>query len=546
MRHALLLYLTMFSLSVEALSPSQVFEMVKNSVFVVRSLDATGKSIAQGSGVFMPSGKIGTNCHVVKNGLSFQVGSDKQFVLATVWGSDEEKDICLLEAVGLSGEPVNLGQASHLRVGDAVYAVGAPRGLELSLSDGIVSQLRGGPPPLIQTTAAISPGSSGGGLFDGEGLLVGFTSLHVKGGQSLNFALPVEWVEAIQPGRKAAQGRSELGWEERNSSLTIAGNWTGARDWCEQWTQAQPKNGNAWSQLGSAYLMLEDYTKAAQAYRQAVRIDPNDGYTWYVLGSAYIRLKRYTEAIAAYKEVVRIDSKSAGAWNRIGLIFDILKQYADAVNAYRQAIRIDPNNADAWESLGSMYMAQDRYVDAIPAFLEAVRIDPKNARTWYSIGLTYVMSGNRSAASVAVSQLRSIDPAEADKLARLVNGANQENRGAEDGWVVVGSDASDATYANPSSIRRKGVMVTMWDIVDFKKAKSIDRSVRPYKSTMSQSEYDCQNERLRPLSSSLRSNNMAKGDVVFSNDESGEWIALPPDSRGKRLWLVACGEPSEK
>ncbi len=545
MRHALLLSMMMFTFGVEALSPSQVFEKVKNSVFVVRSLDATGRSIAQGSGVFMPSGKIGTNCHVVKNGLSFQVGSDKQFVPATVWGSDEEKDICLLEAVGLTGEPANMGQASHLRVGEAVYAVGAPRGLELSLSDGIVSQLRGGPPPLIQTTAAISPGSSGGGLFDREGLLVGFTTLYVKGGQSLNFALPVEWVETIKPGRKAAQGSSDLGWEERNNALTIAGDWTGARDWCEQWTQAQPKKGNAWSQLGSAYLMLEDYNKAVKAYRQAVRIEPDNDYTWYMLGSAYIRLKRYTEAIAAYKQVVRIDSKSAGAWNRIGLIFDRLKQYTEAANAYRQAIRIDPNNAYAWESLGSLYMDHDRYADAIPAFLEAVRINPKDARIWYSLGLTYVMSGNRSAALVAVSQLRSIDPAEADKLIRLVNGANQENRGAEDGWVIVGSDASDATYANPSSIRRNGVMVTMWDIVDFKKARSIGRPVRSYKSTMTQSEYDCQNERLRTINSSFRSNNMAKGDVVFSNDENGEWIALPPDSRGKRLWLVACGKPSE-
>ena len=54
-------------------------------------------------------------------------------------------------------------------MGEPVYAVGAPQGLELSLSEGIVSQLRGGPPPLIQTTVAISQGSSGGGLFNAEG-----------------------------------------------------------------------------------------------------------------------------------------------------------------------------------------------------------------------------------------------------------------------------------------------------------------------------------------------------------------------------------------
>ncbi len=79
-------------------------------------------------------------------------------------------------------------------MGEPVYAVGAPEGLELPLSEGIVSQLRGGPPPLIQTTVAISPGSSGGGLFNTEGELVGITTFYLKEGQNLNFALPVELI----------------------------------------------------------------------------------------------------------------------------------------------------------------------------------------------------------------------------------------------------------------------------------------------------------------------------------------------------------------
>gem|GEM_PF-6105546 len=78
-----------------------------------------------------------------------------------------------------------------------MYAIGAPQGLELSLSEGIVSQLRGGFPPIIQTTVAISPGSSGGGLFNKNGELVGITTFQLKEGQNLNFALPVEWVGLV-------------------------------------------------------------------------------------------------------------------------------------------------------------------------------------------------------------------------------------------------------------------------------------------------------------------------------------------------------------
>ena len=135
-------------------------------------------------------------------------GANK-LVAATLYAEDGDKDICILDAKGITGKPAQLGKAANLKVGDPVYAVGAPQGLELSLSDGIVSQLRGGPPPLIQTTAAISPGSSGGGLFDGEGRLVGLTTLYMEGGQSLNFAMPVEWIGEVKPGRKTvAKGRS--------------------------------------------------------------------------------------------------------------------------------------------------------------------------------------------------------------------------------------------------------------------------------------------------------------------------------------------------
>ena len=87
-----------------------------------------------------------------------------------------------------------------LSVGDEVYAVGAPAGLELSLSRGIVSQLRGAfgkrSAPLVQTDAAISPGSSGGGLFNKAGELVGITTFKWQG-ESLNFALPAEWIEEL-------------------------------------------------------------------------------------------------------------------------------------------------------------------------------------------------------------------------------------------------------------------------------------------------------------------------------------------------------------
>ncbi len=130
-----------------ALTASQVYEQVKDSLVVVKAYDQQSKLASMGSGVRLPSGDVITNYHVVKAGVRYTVGRGKQGMPATVKTGDPDKDLCLLTAPGLTAKPARLGKAAKLKVGEPVYAVGAPQGLELSLSEGIVSQLRGGPHP---------------------------------------------------------------------------------------------------------------------------------------------------------------------------------------------------------------------------------------------------------------------------------------------------------------------------------------------------------------------------------------------------------------
>ena len=100
------LFLFRAPLAAQELNPSQVFEKVKDSVVVVKSLDASGKAIAiaLGSGVKLPSGRVVTIFHVAKEGARFLVGHGDHFVSATIYATDAEKDLCLLEVPGL-GEP---------------------------------------------------------------------------------------------------------------------------------------------------------------------------------------------------------------------------------------------------------------------------------------------------------------------------------------------------------------------------------------------------------------------------------------------------------
>ncbi|MDD9859193.1 MAG: trypsin-like peptidase domain-containing protein [Nitrospira sp.] len=91
--------------------------------------------------------------------------------------------------------PAQIRKASSLSIGEQVYAIGTPRGLDYSLSAGVVSQLRSDADdaPFIQTDATVAPGSSGGGLFDAKGNLVGITTEKISDGE-ITFAIPTEWI----------------------------------------------------------------------------------------------------------------------------------------------------------------------------------------------------------------------------------------------------------------------------------------------------------------------------------------------------------------
>lgn len=202
--------LLLWHVPAEAKSPQQIFSQVSNSIVVVNVFNPEGKSLSQGSGVIVGTGKVITNCHVVDRGTSFSVLFGKQAHVARLELSDKERDICRLAVVGLHGVVANIASVGSVEVGARAYAIGAPRGLELSISEGIISSLReieGG--TIIQTTAAISPGSSGGGLFDEIGNLIGITTFTMNDSQNLNFALPANWIVEL-PLRVSEQAEKEL------------------------------------------------------------------------------------------------------------------------------------------------------------------------------------------------------------------------------------------------------------------------------------------------------------------------------------------------
>ncbi|MBM4181533.1 MAG: serine protease [Betaproteobacteria bacterium] len=403
-----------FAVQAQAKTASEIFEQASPSVVVVYGADAKGKKQSQGSGVVLPGGEVATNCHVLKGALDYSIHYSNKTYPATIRHSDWDRDVCSLTVPGLNAMPATLGATRNLKVGQRVYVIGAPRGLELTLSEGIVSSLRemdGG--RYIQTTAPISPGSSGGGLFDDEGRLIGLPTFYLDKGQQLNFAVPVEWVKAL-PERHASQAQTEqdgAAWLNKAGALVEKKDWPALLRHAQRWTEAQPRSAEAWNYLGRAYEETGQDAKMFEAKEQALRIKPDDALGWFLLGLTYELAGQLTKAIEAYQQDLRIDP-NADKWAVLGHAYKDAGQLTNAIDAYQQAVRIKPERADWWQLLGKAYIDSGQLTKAIEAYRQALRIDQNDAGSWFYLGLAYSKSSQTSKAIEAYQQAVRIDPKE--------------------------------------------------------------------------------------------------------------------------------------
>jgi S1-C subfamily serine protease len=164
----------------------------------------------QGSGFILDrAGHVLTNFHVIADANRIEVKtSDKHTYKATIVGSDKIHDLALLQINAPNLQPVTLSDSSELMVGQKVYAIGNPFGLNGTMTRGIISSIRsirgpeGGPiEDAIQTDAAINPGNSGGPLLNSRGEVIGINTLIATGGaeqsSGIGFAIPINTAKAV-------------------------------------------------------------------------------------------------------------------------------------------------------------------------------------------------------------------------------------------------------------------------------------------------------------------------------------------------------------
>lgn len=377
------------------LSPQEIFRRVSPSVFIVEALGAKGEVVASGSGVAISPDVVVTNYHVIRNGVRVRIRRGAGTWPAAATYSSPDHDLCGLQVDSLQAPAVETRRSEGLQVGDKVYAVGAPEGLELTFTEGIVSALRAWPDgQIIQTTAAISHGSSGGGLFDSQGNLVGITTAMVEEGQALNFAVPGEWVLDLGLSSVVSAGLPEDSGRELRALASVL--------------------------RGVEHLKTGQDQQAIEAFREALRLKPNFAVAWFELGGTYDIQGQFDKAVEAYQEALRLRPDFPEAWLLLGSAYEELRKSDKAIEAYREALRLKPELWLGWSGLGYSYLQAQQWGKAIEACQEALRLKPDESRAWYYLGLAYERLGQRDKAIEVYKQLKVRDPAMADKFSRQV------------------------------------------------------------------------------------------------------------------------------
>lgn len=404
----------------------KVFEQVRASVVTITSLDEQNQVDGEGSGVVTGSGQVVTNCHVVQDAVFIRVRAGGKEFPATVVSGNLQRDLCRLEVKELAVPAVNFRVSTDVNAGESVHAVGNPLGFGLAVGSGLVSAIkRTGNDVQIYTSAPTSPGSSGGGLFDSQGRLIGITTARYLGAQNFNMALPTEWVTELlkngAPWSTQLKVKPDPDWFGRAESLRETGKWAKLEEWARSWREFWPSSVMAETFLGlalsnqnknqdartvlTAALKKDPHYAMAYGYRAGVRriqgdregasedirraqtLQPSSGYFFRVSATWFKEDGDSEGALAAIEAAIRREPWDWQAWEFLGKLRHGQQQYQEAEKAYRTVLRLKPDDSTAAINLASILAFLGKSDDARQTLAKGTPTDTTHAAgTWASIG----------------------------------------------------------------------------------------------------------------------------------------------------------------
>jgi S1-C subfamily serine protease len=356
-------------------------------VFLIEVFDGSGTSIGKGTGFSVSAdGLVATNRHVIEDGLTYSLVTSQgaKFDKAEVVVSDPDTDLALLKIEARELPYLPLAESSKVPIGKRVAVYGSPLGLVGSLSEGIVSaserNLTESHPDeelpnngtLIQTTAPISPGSSGSPLFDAQGKVIGVMTLTLKrNSQSLNFAVPVEALKLLLDRATSSWSVAKPGGQTSRVERSAASAKIDAK------VQSDPAYRQLWR-----LMIARDWVESLKVARTLADRYPNSSLAHFQYGYCAAMLKLYHQAELSFTKAIELDPRNPRnheAWNNLGIALDNQNQPQGALLAYEKAASLKPDFPAAWDNIVRTNVALGNWAKATTALDTLLQIDLKRA-----------------------------------------------------------------------------------------------------------------------------------------------------------------------
>jgi tetratricopeptide (TPR) repeat protein len=376
------------------LKPEDIYEKVTASVVVVLAYDFNNNLKSQGSGVVIDrKGYIATNYHVYAECERLEIKhNDKIINEIEVIGADVEKDILIIKVKENIFPAISKANFQKLKVGQRIYAIGSPLGYENSISDGIIGGLRNISElnrNYIQITTSISPGSSGGAVVNARGELIGISTLTHKGGQNINFAIPITDIDNV----KLAEPNDKLYLETLSNfykgyNSFLSKDYDNALKYFEKCLSLKPFP-NVYNNLGCTYDAINNFDKAISNFNLAINLDLNYVDAFYNLAHTYQKMKKYNDAVKYYKKAVEIEPTYASAIYNIGYLYELLKEYNLAETYYNKTLEVNKNHVKAIGGLAGITAQRGELNESVKLYEQAIRIDSFIPELYFNLATVY-------------------------------------------------------------------------------------------------------------------------------------------------------------
>ncbi|MBS1493527.1 MAG: tetratricopeptide repeat protein [Bacteroidetes bacterium] len=365
----------------QELKPEEIFEKYQDAIVVLYSYDFTGSPKAQGSGVIInEKGWIVTNFHIFEGCEKLQIVHKGDTIRYNdIVGVDIERDLLIIKID--QGTYPEIRTNGDIKVGQKIYAIGSPLGLENTMSEGIISGTRSEVGKIkqsfIQITASISPGSSGGAVLNGKGELIGISSMGMKEGSNLNFAIPINEIYKIKLDSYNERKKLEaLNFFYQGKNLFEEGKNEEAIKFYSKFLEMFPKDHKAYNYRGLAYFARKQYEKAVSDYNAAIKLDPTYAAAYNNRADAYFKMNEFELSIKDFDYVVKNNPDNLEAHFGRGVVLMSDESYDDALDDFKKVIKEEPNNTNALINMGLCEYKKKRYEKAIEYWKTAIKIKP--------------------------------------------------------------------------------------------------------------------------------------------------------------------------